>query len=53
MKTAIEIYIRTRPTDNFAHNNIKIEEERGTIKINIPKKKEDGLINHQQENWEF
>ena len=46
MKKPIEIYIRTRPTDNFAHNNIKIEEEKGLIKITIPKKKEDGIINH-------
>lgn len=53
MKSAIEIFIRTRPTNNFASKNIKIEEEKGTIKINIPKKVEDGLINHQQENWNF
>ena len=53
MKSAIEIFIRTRPTNNFASKNIKIEEEKGTIKINIPKKEEDGLINHQQENWNF
>lgn len=53
MKSQIEIYIRTRPTNKFAHQNIKIDEDKGMVKINIPKKKEDGIVNHQQENWEF
>ena len=46
MKSPIEIFIRTRPTNNFANKNIKINEEKGTVKINIPKKEEDGLVNH-------
>lgn len=29
MKKQIEIFIRTRPTNKFAHNNIKIDEEKG------------------------
>jgi len=53
MKSQIEIFIRTRPTNKFAHQNIKIDEDKGIVKINIPKKKEDGIVNHQQENWEF
>lgn len=42
-----------RPTNNFPAKNITIDEDKGYININIPKKKEDGIVNHQQENWSF
>lgn len=53
MKTAIEVYIRTKPTDSFAHENVKIDNEKSTILIHIPKKEEDGPVNHQQDQWSF
>ena len=53
MKTPIEVYIRSRPTDNFANKNITVDYEKNTISIHIPKKKEDGPINHQQDQWTF
>ena len=46
MKSDVSIFIRTWPTNNFANKNIFIDLERGDIKINIPKKKEGGLVNH-------
>lgn len=53
MKTPIEVYIRSRPTDNFATKNITVDNEKNTISIHIPKRKEDGPINHQQDQWTF
>lgn len=53
MKTPIEVYIRSRPTDNFASKNIIVDHEKNTISIHIPKRKEDGPINHQQDQWTF
>lgn len=53
MKRQIEVFIRTRPTNNFPDKNITLDEDKGYININIPKKKEDGVVNHQQENWSF
>lgn len=53
MKTPIEVYIRSRPTDNFANKNITVDYEKNTISIHIPKRKEDGPINHQQDQWTF
>ena len=53
MKIPIEVYIRSRPTDNFANKNISVDYEKNTISIHIPKKKEDGPINHQQDQWTF
>lgn len=49
----IRVFIRARPTNNFASNNIKIDESKGEITINIPKDASRGIINHQQENWQF
>lgn len=53
MKRQIEVIVRARPSNNFPEKNITINEEKGHININIPKKKEGGIINHQQENWTF
>jgi hypothetical protein len=53
MKRQIEVFIRTRPTNKFPDKNITIDDDKGHININIPKKKEDGIVNHQQENWSF
>ena len=53
MKSTIEVYIRARPTDNFAHENIIVDQEKNVISVHIPKKAEDGIINHQQEDWSF
>lgn len=33
----VQVFIRTRPTNNFASNNIKIDESKGSILITIPK----------------
>lgn len=49
----VMVFIRSRPTNSFASKNIKIDEEKGTILITIPKDQTKGIINHQQENWQF
>lgn len=35
-----------RPTIKFAHDNLFVNEQSGEIKIKIPKKEQDGIINH-------
>jgi kinesin family member 6/9 len=49
----VRVFIRAKPTNNFASKNIKIDENKGEIMINIPKDASKGIINHQQENWQF
>ena len=53
MNSAIEVFIRARPTNRFAHDNLIIDEEKGTVQVKIPRKAEGGLINNQQDNWNF
>ena len=53
MKTPIEVYIRAKPTDSFANKNIQFNTDQNDISIFIPKKTEDGPINHKTENWNF
>jgi kinesin family protein 6/9 len=50
---AVKVFIRTKPTTKFADPNIKIDEDKGDIMITIPKKDEQGYVNHQQEHWAF
>jgi kinesin family protein 6/9 len=50
---AVKVFIRTRPTTKFADPNIKIDDDKGDIMITIPKKNEQGYVNHQQEHWAF
>lgn len=50
---AVKVFIRTKPTTKFADPNIKMDEDKGEITITIPKKGEQGYVNHQQEHWAF
>ena len=53
VKSAVQVLIRSRPTVNFASNNIKVQENSGKVEVNIPKDESQGHVNHQQENWGF
>lgn len=53
VKSSVKVVIRTRPTPNFASQNLKIDPEKKTIEAFIPKDGSQGLINNQQENWKF
>ena len=49
----VKVFIRMRPTTKFAEKNLKVDEEKGEIMITIPKKDDQGFVNHQQEHWAF
>jgi kinesin family protein 6/9 len=53
VKSAVKVVIRTRPTANFASKNLKLDLEKKTIEVFIPKDSTQGMINNQQENWKF
>ena len=53
VKSAVKVVIRTRPTANFATKNLKLDLEKKTIEVFIPKDDTQGLINNQLENWKF
>lgn len=53
VKAPVKVFIRVRPTANFAAKNLKIDEETGYVNVNIPKNEAQGHVNHQQENWSF
>lgn len=53
VKQAVKVVVRTRPTSNFASKNIKIDTEHSSIAVNKPKEEEGGVINNQQESWNF
>jgi len=45
-KTRVNVVIRTRPTANYAYNNIKIDEHTNYVGITRPKDQEQGYVNH-------
>lgn len=49
----VKVCLRTRPTSFFAQDVIKFGSDKKTVQIHIPKDKEGGFINNQQENWDF
>ncbi len=51
-KNPVKVFIRTKPTSNFAQDIINIQEDNKTINVKL-KKKDVGFINNQQENWAF
>ena len=46
VKTRVKVFVRTRPTINFASKNIEIDEPTGKISITIPKSPEKGYVNN-------
>jgi len=53
LKAPVKVFIRARPTTQFASKNITIDEEKGSILVTIPKDESQGYVNHQQEHWQF
>eukprot|EP00906_Rhabdomonas_costata_P014871 RCo021335 len=52
VKSAIQVVVRIRPTDRFAHDCLKLDGK--TVSVFIPKKKrKDEFVNNQQENFSF
>ena len=45
VKSAVHVAIRTRPTANFASKNLKLDLEKKTIEVFIPKDNSQGMIN--------
>lgn len=43
----IRVFIRCRPTQSFADANIKLDEEKGDISINIPKRDDQGYVDRK------
>ena len=52
-ENTVKVIIRTRPTQHFATNNIRINLSDDTISIYIPRNQKEGLINNQKEQWSF
>ena len=52
-ENTVKVIIRTRPTQHFATNNIRINLVDDTISIFIPRNQKEGLINNQKEQWSF
>ena len=52
-ENTIKVILRTRPTQHFATNNIRINLPDNTISIYIPRNEKEGLINNQKEQWSF
>ena len=52
-ENTIKVILRTRPTQHFATNNIRINLPDNTISIFIPRNQKEGIINNQKEQWSF
>ena len=52
-ENTIKVILRTRPTQHFATNNIRINLPDNTISIYIPRNQKEGIINNQKEQWSF
>lgn len=59
-KSPVKVIIRMRPTSNFAHRNMQVDDEAGyhflwfrQINIHVDRPLDQGIINHQQNQWGF
>lgn len=54
-KSSVKVCVRTRPTQNFAQDNLYIETEHSTIQVNTsdPDEPASTLLNNKQSNFKF
>ena len=52
-ENTVKVIIRTRPTQHFATNNIRINLNDDTISVFIPRNQKEDLINNKKSNGNF
>lgn len=59
-KSPIKVLVRMRPTSNFAHQQLNIDEQTGyafilsrNINVHIEKPLDQSIVNHTQNQWGF
>jgi kinesin family protein 6/9 len=52
-KNCVKVCIRTRPSQNFAQDNITIDEEHSTIQVNTSMEEPGGLLNNKTSSFKF
>ena len=53
-KNSVKVCIRTRPTQNFAQNNISVDQEHGTIQVNTSiEENVSTMLNNKQSSFKF
>ena len=53
VRSAVQVCIRTRPTAEFAHQELHIVPEERSVDVNIKKKPEMGVVNNIRENFHY
>lgn len=53
VRSAVQVCIRTRPTANFAHQELVIKPEERTVDVNISKNPKMGIVNNARENFHY
>ncbi|KAK2954204.1 putative Kinesin-II 85 kDa subunit [Blattamonas nauphoetae] len=53
MKENIRVYIRTRPTANFAEDTYVLDENKGAIEVHVRDAGKGQVVNHQQSSHSF
>jgi kinesin family protein 6/9 len=54
MKRSVKVCVRTRPTHNFAQDNIILDESENTVQItNKSDENEGGILNNKQNSFKF
>ncbi|KAG8443466.1 hypothetical protein GDO86_012025 [Hymenochirus boettgeri] len=51
--STVKVFVRVKPTPNFAHHQIKIGEDKKTIDIHIRKDDKLGVVNNKRSDWSF
>ena len=49
----MKVFVRTRPTDNFAHDLIDFDLETKTVNVHAKKDARRGVVNNQMLDWSF
>lgn len=46
VKQSVKVVVRTRPSPNFAANNISLDQSHDAISVSIPKQEHGGHVNN-------
>ncbi|XP_033101480.1 kinesin-like protein KIF9 [Anneissia japonica] len=52
-RSKVRVYVRTRPTDNFAHDMIELSSDEKAVVIHAKRDSNQGVVNNQVMDWSF
>ena len=53
VRSAVKVHLRTRPTAKFAEENLRLDAAQRSLSLQVKRREDFGVVNHQKEEFSF